>query len=133
MGRTGLYYEVSAALLYLGYENNMAAKIAAAYSNKRELTLNIPIYIGKDDEENFIYTLGVGKEVNMAERTIKQFVNILGFSDKELIVKKIVGKGEKILEIISRFLPPGFLRERIAYFLILGNMKNIRKQIKIEK
>lgn len=129
LGRTGIYCEYAASFIYMGYEDDKAARMAAFYGSKSKLFLHVPVYIGKDHKDNLIYTLGVGKEVDMAKKTIEQLVQILGFSKKDLLVKKISGKGEWILELIGRFWPDSFLKRQLIYFLVLANMKNIKKQI----
>lgn len=101
LGTTGVHHALLAANIYLEKLKSEHFNRVKGFCDISKDFSGFPIYIGEDKAGNHIYTMGVGKEVLLAKKTIEELVHLLGKSEQDLIVKPISIKGENLLYIIS--------------------------------
>lgn len=63
---------------------------------------NNPVYIACDLNGNNVFILETGPYINMVEKSISQLVEIMGFSARDILVKRISIKGERLLIFINK-------------------------------
>jgi hypothetical protein len=79
-----------------------------------------------------VFSLGAGKDVQMAAGSISQLVGILNYTERDLVVKPIYIKNEKLLLFlyqISRFKLVSHLVEPVIEFLLNKEFAEINQQI----
>lgn len=140
LGTTGVHHSLIASYIYLEKLKQTDFKMLPGFSDVQKDYSGFPIFVGRDNLDNRIYTLGAGKEIAMAQKTIDDLVNILGFSSKDLIVKPIRIKGEQLLRLAEKI--PKFLgRQTISillsdyivkkeYYQILRDVEDFRSELK---
>lgn len=116
LGTTGVHHSLIASYIYLEKLKETDFKILPGFSDVQKDYSGFPIFVDRDSLDNRIYTLGAGKEIAMAQKTIDDLVNVLGFSTKDLLVKPIRIKGEQLLRLAEKI--PKFLgRDTISLLL----------------
>jgi hypothetical protein len=80
-----------------------------------------PVYLGSDRAGNEFYSLGMGRHIDMARKSIEQLREILGFSGKDLMVCPVRIRGEYLLYFLEKISGwPGMQKpgRHLAWFLI---------------
>ncbi len=132
LGTTGVHHTLIAAYLYLNkpvptYHRNM--KFWDDHIREAE---GYPLFIDWDEQHNSVYSLGAGKSVEMAARSIEQLVEILNYTDRDLIVKPISIKQERCLLFLHQLGRCKYLHDLIAPvidYLLNKELATISRQI----
>lgn len=102
IGTTGVHHTLVAANIFLGRLDKPDFKFIEGYADNYKDLTGDPILI--NDDGNQVYTLGVGRELEVGDRAIKSFIELLDCSSQDLIVQQISIKGEKLL-LLLKFIP----------------------------
>lgn len=114
LGTTGIHHTLIAAHLYLGQPEPANYRNIRFWGDRSRESLGYPLFIDYDEQRNGIYSLGVGRDVRMATKSIEQLVEILNCTEGDLIVKPIFIKRESLLLFLHRIG-----RIKIVNYLIL--------------
>jgi len=128
IGTTGIHHTLIAAYLYLGYSITNFCDLKFWGDKDKEKRGN-PLYLDNDAMGNKVYVVGVGQDVLMGKRSIQQLVNLLHFSEQDLIVKPIFIKSEKMLFWLFK-LSDSKIMEKITKQLIIYLLNKETDQIK---
>ena len=134
IGTTGVYHALVAAKLFMGIDSQKELLSMPELGSRLLEDSGNPIYAGKDKRGNQVYCLGVGADVNMVKKSITQFMKILGFSHKDLIVKTIQSRNERaIFRLYQLSKLPGF--HAIGHTCIVWDLKRglsvLEQEVKI--
>lgn len=98
-----------AANIFLGRLHNPNFRYIKGFCDVAHDKSGFPIYIGEDNQSRKVYTLGVGKDVLMAKKTLEDLRDILGFTERELVIEPVSVPGESLIKFCSRW--PKILEE----------------------
>lgn len=132
LGTTGVHHSLIASYIYLEKLQQTDFKMLPGFSDIQKDYSGFPIFIDKDGRDNLIYSLGAGKEVAMAQKTIDDLVNILGFSPQDLIVKPVRIKGEQLVRLaekIPKILGGQIINLRLADYIVKKEYYQILKDV----
>lgn len=130
LGTTGVHHALVAANIYLEHLNNGAYYRIEDYANSELESQGSPIYIGQDKAGNRVYSLGGGKDLDMAKKTIEDLTNVLGYSPQDLMVIPVAIRGDRLLATICGI--PSVLGGRlwsrlVSAIIIKSQLKTIRQ------
>lgn len=132
IGTTGVHHALIAADLYVKSMDLNYAFSSVNFCDMNKEKMGYPIFIGKDEYGNEVYSLGVGNEIKMAEITINNLREILGFDESKLFVFPVRIKGEWLINLISK-LPPilglGFIHSLVVKWVIKRHIDSLYQQI----
>lgn len=132
LGTTGVHHTLVAAHEYLGtLQNNDCRSIQYFADNEREES-GYPNFIGFDSIGNKVYTLGGGSDIPMVKKAIEQLVDILGYSEKELLVKPISINNDKLILVLHKLAQIPFLKSLSLYlinYLLQQEIPSIRNHV----
>jgi len=121
VGTTGVHHTLVTAHEYLGTLNDNAFASLKHFADGEMESSGIPIYVGYDDYGNRVYTLGAGNDVEMVKRTLEQLVEILGYSENDLVVKPVRINGDRLIMLLHRLaqkMPLRFLTLAVIVYFI---------------
>ncbi len=132
LGTTGVQHSLLAANIYLRQNEDIDFAALEYYCDSNKDATGFPIYIGDDALGNQVYTLGVGKDLAMGQKTVENLVGILGFSSQDIIIRPVEIKADKLFAY-SRKIPPYLGGLRINRFLsniiLHHEYKNIKENV----
>lgn len=133
MGTTGVHHTLIAANIYLEHLSGDEEYYRLQNYGHHELeSRGFPIYIGRDKKGNRVYSLGGGKDLGMAKKSIEDLTALLGYSSQDLLVQPISIWGDKLLPTLCS-IPPvlgGRLWSRLLSAILLkSQLKRIRRDI----
>ena len=102
LGTTGVQHSLIAAHIYLGQLGSEDFRSLKYYCDLSQESSGFPLFIGDDARGNQVYSLGVGKDLQMGQKTIENFLAILGFSSQDLILRPVSIKAEKFLACLGK-------------------------------
>jgi hypothetical protein len=132
LGTTGVHHTLVAANFFLSKPQTNDLKKLTFWDNREKNLSGYPIFIDYDNKGNKIYSLGCGWEVMMTQRSIQDLVKILNSSDKDMTVKPIFIKRERLLlalHKIGRFPLINRLIQDIINYLIKKELTSIKQQV----
>jgi hypothetical protein len=132
LGTTGVHHTLIAAYIYLGKTISAYHRDIKFWNDRSKEDEGYPIYIDQDEQHNLVFSLGAGKDVQMAAGSISELVGILNYTERDLVVKPIYIKNEKLLLFlyqISRFKLVSHLAEPVIEFLLNKEFAAINQQI----
>ncbi len=88
IGGIGVYYPLLAAGLFTGKSKKELFTLAELGDRALE-DEGYPIFVGTDQSGHQVYCLGVGSDIPMVQKALRQLVEILGYSDHELLIQAI--------------------------------------------
>lgn len=102
------------------------------YADPELESSGFPIYIGQDRQSNRVYSLGAGKDILMAKKSIEDLTALMGHPASELLVKPVSIRGEKLLALVSSI--PAWLGGRLwsrlfASIILKSQLPAIRRDI----
>jgi hypothetical protein len=103
LSNTGTHHALIAANIFLGRLNKPDFRYVNGFCDTFQDTSGFPIYIGEDHDGNRVYTLGVGKDVLMAKKSLEDLRYLLGFTEKELVVEPVFINGQNIIMFLSHW------------------------------
>jgi len=115
LGTSGVHHALIAANIYLKKPVTDFNSIPD-FANIALESSGFPIYVGQDKEDNQVYSLGAGSDIDMAQKSIEDLRNVLGYSTHDLVVKPVSVKGEKLLTLLNHI--PASLGGRLWHRLI---------------
>jgi len=140
LGNTGVYGALIAANIYLGKITNPNFNEIEWFGNTAKDQSGFPIYIKDDSAGNQIYTLGAYQDLHIVQKALEQLVTILDVTSKDIIIKPISCRGEKIVSLLIKTPKiPGkiWLINKISqYFMrqefssIINQVETLRTQLK---
>jgi hypothetical protein len=133
IGTTGIYHTLIAAHLYLGKPEPDNFNNIKFWGNRSEEALGYPLFVDYDEQRNRVYSLGVGRNVPMATKSIKQLLEILNCTESDLIVKPVYIKRERLLLFlhqIGRFKLIQHLLLPIIGYILKIEFASINQQVK---
>lgn len=74
------------------------------FGDMRADATGMPLFIGKDENDTEVYTLGVGSEIDMLKKTIEDLRYIMDYTEDDLVVYPIEIKGEPFLSLWAKLL-----------------------------
>lgn len=116
IGTTGVHHTMVAANLLIGRDNHVRYSRLGGFADKKLESSGKPLLIHDDGRGTQIYSLGVGKDVALAERAMHQFIDILGFKSSDLLVQRVHMNGDKLLLWLIKMPAIGCLKT-ISRFL----------------
>ncbi|MGI5911509.1 MAG: DUF3189 family protein [Syntrophomonadaceae bacterium] len=130
LGTTGVHHALVAANIYLDRLNEEKYYNLDSYADLQLESQGFPIYIGQDIKGNKVYSLGVGSDIPMAQKSIEDLVAIMGYATNDLITIPLSIYGDKLIRLIS-FFPVGatLLSKIVAGVLIKSQLSSIYKNI----
>jgi len=102
IGTTGIHHTLIAAHLYLGSLNDENYSDLEYWGDWASEALGLPLFLDYDDVGNRVYVLGVGWDVQMAQKAIEQLEELLSSDLQSLIVKPVFIKREIVLLFLHR-------------------------------
>jgi hypothetical protein len=102
LGTTGVQHSLIAAHIYLGQLKEQDFRSLEYYCDLSQEPSGFPIFIGDDARGNSVYSLGVGKDLQMGQKTIENLLIILGFSSQDLALRPISIKAEVFLACLGK-------------------------------
>ncbi|ABI68643.1 DUF3189 family protein [Syntrophomonas wolfei] len=102
LGTTGVQHALIAAHIYLGQLGVEDFRDLEYYCDLSQESSGFPIFIGDDARGNQIYSLGVGKDLQMGQKTIENLLTILGFSYQDLTLRPVSIKAERFLACLGK-------------------------------
>ncbi|MGI6549107.1 MAG: DUF3189 family protein [Syntrophomonadales bacterium] len=88
-GTTAVHHTLVAAHLYLNTIAEPDFDRLEGYCDMSYDYSGYPLYIGRDKDDNRVYTLGLGRLVEVGCRAIHDFKQIMGIDSSRLLVKEI--------------------------------------------
>lgn len=132
VGTTGIHHVLLATHYYLYNRLPENWEDIKYFGNVKVEQEGLPIYIDNDNKQNRIFALGVGADLAMAKKSIDQLVLILGKSQKDLLVRPIRIKGEKLILWLNRWITkkkPVKLNNQMIKMFISPQIPIIKKQV----
>lgn len=137
IGTTGVHHALVAANLLVGQGDDGRYSSLRGFADTGIESSGKPFLVSDDGRGNQVYSLGVGKDLGLAERAMGQFINILGFESSDIMVKKVPIKGDKLMLLLIALANIGWLKT-ISNFLAeklikwqLRDIKQCVQQVKI--
>ncbi len=132
LGNTGVHHALVAANIFLGRLKESDFRLIEGFCDLAKDSTGFPIFIDKDEEGNEIYTVGAGKELIIAQKTINELVRVFGCSSRDLIVKPVSIKGEKVISLLSKIpdmLGRSYLNFHISSYIISKDFPRLFREI----
>lgn len=102
LGTTGIQHSLIAAHIYLEKLEEQDFRDLEYYCDLSKESSGFPIFIGDDARGNQVYSLGVGKDLQMGQKTIENLLTILGFSFQDLTLRPVSIKAERFLAYLGK-------------------------------
>jgi len=132
IGTTGVHHTLIAANLYIKNDIPRNPADIPDFADQQKDHYGKPIYVGRDDKGNDVYSLGTGKDVIMAKKSIEELVAVLGFYPHDLLVKPIKVKGDiffPFINKVSSVFPSRSIGRAVARYLTATQMDSITGQV----
>ena len=132
MGTTGVHHALIAANIYLENLPDEKYYNLRDYADLELESRGSPVYVGRDKQGRRVYSLGGGKDLGMAKKSIEDLTALLGYSSHDLLVQTVTIRGDKLLATLCG-IPPvlgGRLWNCLAAAILLKNqLPSIREKI----
>lgn len=102
VGTTGVHHTLVAAEVYLQGEISGKIEKLPHFADQEKDHVGKPIFVGVDGKGNEVYSLGTGRDVLMAKKSIEELIGILGFSPYDLLVKPVKVKGDLFFPFLNK-------------------------------
>ncbi len=119
LGTTGIHHTLIAAHIYLTNQEPADYNTLRFWNDRTSDDLGYPLYLDTDNQGNKIYCLGVGWDVLMVERSIKQLVEILDCQQEQLKLKPILIRRERLLFFLHRIGRVKIVRPMVLPLILL--------------
>lgn len=132
IGTCGVYHPLIAGHMHLNKLSNDDYHNLQFFADHKNEASGQPLYLGTDLQDNKVYTLGVGPDVNMVKKSIEDLRLILGVSADELQIVPIIIKSQLLLLIlhkISAVKPLKYLLLPWINFILVKQIAHIKKQL----
>lgn len=103
LSNTGTHHALIAANIFLGRLDKPDFRYINGFCDTFQDKSGFPIYIGEDRDGNRVYTLGVGRDVLMAKKSLEDLRYLLGFTEKDLVVEPVFVNGQNIIMLFSHW------------------------------
>lgn len=133
LGTTGVHHTLLAANLYIMDDAHLDPGTIPHFADQQIDHEGRPIFVGRDRKGNEVYSLGAGRDVLMAKKSIEELVGVLGFYPHDLLVKPIKVKGDIIFPFINKLttvIPSQSIGKVLAHYLKSMQMHIIAEQVK---
>lgn len=132
IGTTGIHHTLLAAHIYLGRLKGNGYGDLKFWGDWNSEATGLPLFLDYDDRGNRVYVLGVGWDVQMAQKSLEQLAKLLCDNRRDLIVKPVFIKREKLLLFLHRWGRTKTLNKIVR--MLIANLLNmeintIRKQV----
>lgn len=136
LGTTGVHHTLAAARIYIDGVQPSDLYDIHEFADQAQDHTGHPILVGRDKQGNDVYSLGAGKDVLMAQKSIEELIGILGFYPHDLLVKPIKVKGDiffPFLNQASHVIGGKVIGKLIARYLENSEMNRITEQVEAFK
>ncbi|MGR6836498.1 DUF3189 family protein [Syntrophomonas erecta] len=137
IANTGVHHALVAAYIYMNrIDHQDRLNTIEGYGDMSLDASGFPIYIGTDDQGNQIYTLGVGKDVAMGQRTLEDLRALLGCSEEDLLIKPVFIDGSGWLDIVAglpHFMGGHHINRYVSSLLVKRHFDNLCQQMRLVK
>lgn len=103
LSNTGTHHALITANIFLGRLDKPDFRYTNGFCDTFQDKSGFPIYIGEDRDGNRVYTLGVGRDVLMAKKSLEDLRYLLGFTEKDLVVEPVFVNGQNIIMLFSHW------------------------------
>ena len=129
-----MHHPLVAAHVYLGTINAPDFARLGGYCEMSLDNSGYPLEIGNDPHGNQVYTLGLGRLIDVGSRAIHDFVRILGIEEGELLLQEIRIPGELDIWAASKasWLPGGMgsrINRLISNYVLTREFPLIQRQV----
>ncbi|MGE5397216.1 MAG: DUF3189 family protein [Chitinophagales bacterium] len=131
LGITAVHHSLVVAYIYLGCYPDANHMVPDGYCDMILDKRGYPVYIGDDQLGNQVYTLGLGRQMDIGYRAINSFLDIMGVSEDKLLIQKVVIPNEFWIWVASivHVLPLGYVLNRwISDRIINKHLKLLEDQ-----
>lgn len=101
LSNTGVHQALIAANIYLARLDRPDFRYVEGFCDTGRDRSGIPIHVGEDEQGNQVYTLGVGKDLLMAKKSLEDLRCILGKREQDLVVEPVSIRGQALLSLLS--------------------------------
>lgn len=132
ISNTGTHHALIAANIFLGRLQEPDFRYIDGFCDIDHDKSGFPVYIGEDSEGRKVYTLGVGKDVLMAKKTLEDLRNILGFTEKELVIQPVFISGQNLIKTVCHWpktLGRDHLNVLVSTYLLRRQFQAIQKTV----
>lgn len=103
LSNTGTHHALLAANIFLGHLHKPDFRFIEGFCDSSKDKSGYPIYIGEDENGNRVFTLGVGRDMLMAKKSLEDLRSILGFDENDLVVEPIYVEGQNLFMVLSHW------------------------------
>jgi len=133
IGTTGIHHTLIAAHFYMGRlsEKDDYSELQL-WGDRASESLGVPLFLDYDHMGNKVYVLGVGWDVQMAQKSIEQLDKLLSDDRPGLIVEPVFIKREKLLLFLHRLGRMKKLNQLVQMLiahLLTREINTIQKQV----
>jgi len=132
IGTTGVHHSLVAANLFVNQGIPYNLNQIPGFADNNQDHRGLPIFVGHDDRGNEVYSLGAGRNVLMAKKTIDELVGVLGFYPHDLLVKPIKVWGDSLFPFINKvssIAGAESIGKMVARYLDSYQLNNIKHQV----
>lgn len=132
LGTTGVHHTLVAAQIYIKASIPYEIYNIPDFADQEKDHAGHPIFVGHDKDGNDIYSLGAGRDVLMAKKSIEEFVGVLGFYPHDLLVKPIQVRGDiffPFLNKLSTVIGGKSIGRLLARYLETSQIGRIKDQV----
>lgn len=129
VGTTGVHHTLVAANLLLGWDKHGGYTRLEGFGDSKLEQSGYPLLIHDDGRGNQIYSLGAGKNLQLALRAMTQFIDVCGFQPSDLWIEPVKIKGDKLFTWLVHIPRLKTLSNMIIYKLIKWQLKDIKQSV----
>jgi hypothetical protein len=101
IGTTGIHHVLLAAHQYLEINESDLRRLKH-WGDRAGEASGQPLYVDRDREGNRVFTVGVGRNIAMAEKSISQLLQMLMVTDQEMLVRPIYSRYDRLWLWLNR-------------------------------
>ncbi|MGE5391478.1 MAG: DUF3189 family protein [Deltaproteobacteria bacterium] len=132
LGTTGVHHALVAANLYITNDIPHDPSRLPDFADQQKDHDGSPIFVGRDEKGNEVYSLGAGRDVLMAKKSIEELIGVLGFYPQDLLVKPIKVRGDiffPFINKVSTVTSSKGIGKAVARYLASVEMDSIAAQV----
>ncbi|MBC7075761.1 MAG: DUF3189 family protein [Syntrophomonadaceae bacterium] len=136
LANTGVHHALIAANIFLEKLEKDDFRLVKGFCDISKDVSGFPIFVGEDKAGNQVYTVGVGDDLNIARKTIEELAQMFGYSSRDLVVKPVSIKGERLISLLSKIphlLGGSYLNLHISSYIIKLNFARLFEEISVFK
>ncbi len=131
VGLSGVYQALIAARVFIEGVSGDDTWFIQHFGDREVEKRGEPYYVGQDSCGVRVYTLGAGRNQQLAAHVIEELRDLLGFGEKELTVRVVSLPGEKVLaalDYIPAYIGGACLQKLLGQLLIERQLERIKEE-----